>query len=161
MRYQMRQKLVSFGDDFTIKDRGGRPVYYVDGRALALRQRLEMRDTQGNEVAEIRERFVSLLKTYDIYRDGRHFATLSKQISIFRDRFEVDVPGPNDYSVRGNILDYEYSIYRQGQQVAQVSKGWFTIRDSYGIDIVAGEDDVIILATAVVLDLITHNTGEG
>lgn len=154
----MQQQLVSFGDDFTIKDEYGRAVYYVDGRALALRQRLSMKDTQGNEVADIRERMVSLLKTYDIYRDDKHFATLSKQISLFRDKFEVDVPGPNDYNVRGNILDYEYAVYRGGKQVAEVSKAWFTFRDSYGIDIVAGEDDIIILATAVVLDLIVHDS---
>ena len=34
MRYQMRQKLFAFGDDFTIKDDAGRDVFFVDGGAL-------------------------------------------------------------------------------------------------------------------------------
>lgn len=31
-RYQLRQKLWTFGDDFAICDEAGREVYYVDGR---------------------------------------------------------------------------------------------------------------------------------
>jgi uncharacterized protein YxjI len=41
--------------------------------------------------------------------------------------------------------------------VAQVSKTWFSIRDTYGVEIAAGEDDVLILASAVVIDMISHD----
>ena len=34
-RYQMRQKLVSIGDDFWIENDRGERVYKVDGKALA------------------------------------------------------------------------------------------------------------------------------
>jgi uncharacterized protein YxjI len=40
--------------------------------------------------------------------------------------------------------------------VATVSKRWFSIRDTYGIDISPGENDVLILASAVVIDLCSH-----
>jgi len=33
----------------------------------------------------------------------------------------------------------------------------FAMTDTYGIDIVSGEDDVAILATAVVVDLVCHD----
>ena len=36
MRYQIKEKLLSFGDDFRIKDHDGRDVYFVDGRAFNL-----------------------------------------------------------------------------------------------------------------------------
>jgi len=37
-----------------------------------------------------------------------------------------------------------------------VSKKWFSLSDTYAIDIDEGEDDVLILASAVVIDLVAH-----
>jgi uncharacterized protein YxjI len=38
-----------------------------------------------------------------------------------------------------------------------VSKAFFSFGDTYGIDIVPGEDDISILATVVVIDLVCHD----
>lgn len=49
MRYLLKQKLFSFGDDFTIKDDEGRAVYQVDGRAFTLlREKLSFEDLAGH-----------------------------------------------------------------------------------------------------------------
>jgi uncharacterized protein YxjI len=37
-----------------------------------------------------------------------------------------------------------------------VSKQWFSWTDTYGIDIAAGEDDILLLASAVVVDEACH-----
>jgi uncharacterized protein YxjI len=68
----------------------------------------------------------------------------------------VDVPGPDDLEARGNLLDHEYTFTRGGQVVAEVSKKWFSWTDSYGIDVSEGEDDALILACAVVIDMASH-----
>jgi uncharacterized protein YxjI len=47
-RYQMRQKLISFGDDFYIKDEVGRNVFKVDCKVLRGRR---IRDQYLVEVA--------------------------------------------------------------------------------------------------------------
>lgn len=49
MRYVMRQKLLSFGDDFTIKDAEGRDVLYVDGKVLSLGDKLIFKDGQDHD----------------------------------------------------------------------------------------------------------------
>jgi uncharacterized protein YxjI len=33
---------------------------------------------------------------------------------------------------------------------------WFSFSDTYGIDVAPGEDDVLILASAVVIDQVCH-----
>jgi uncharacterized protein YxjI len=43
-----------------------------------------------------------------------------------------------------------------GRSVATVSKQWFTWTDSYGVDIEDGQDDVLILASTVVIDMACH-----
>lgn len=159
MRYQIREKILCFGDDFRIQDTEGRDVYFVDGRAFKLlREKLSFRDMQGNELAFIREKLIALRKTYEIYREGRLVAAVRKDLfNLFRCNFTVDVPGPNDYRASGSFLDHNYTFERGGETVAEVSKRWLTIRDTYGVDIRDGEDDILILASAVVIDQICHD----
>ena len=68
----------------------------------------------------------------------------------------VDVPGPNDLEARGDFLDHEYVFTRGDREVATVSKRWFSLGDTYGVETADGEDDVLILASAVVVDQACH-----
>ena len=65
------------------------------------------------------------------------------------------VDGP-DLRVQGNIVDHEYTIEQDGAKVAEVSKRWFRVRDTYGVEVAPGENDVLILAVAAVLDNMAH-----
>jgi uncharacterized protein YxjI len=53
----------------------------------------------------------------------------------------------------GDLLDHEFSIRRGGQTVATISKQWFSMRDTYAVDVAPGQDDVLILASVLALDL--------
>jgi uncharacterized protein YxjI len=70
MRYIMRQKLFSWGDDFTIKTEDGRDAFFVDGKAFSLGNQLSFQDMNGNELAFIRQRLLAWGPTYEIYRGG-------------------------------------------------------------------------------------------
>jgi uncharacterized protein YxjI len=153
----MQQKWLALGDDFAIKTEGGAQPYFVDGRAFSWGNKLSMKDAAGREVAFIAQRMLSWGPTYEIYRDGGLFAVVKKELfTFFKCAFTVDVPGPNDYEATGDFLDREYTFVRRGKKVARVSKNFFALTDTYGIEIVNGEDDITILAAAVVIDLCCH-----
>lgn len=153
----MKEKIFSFGDDFAIRDEAGRDAYYVDGRAFSFGDKLSVKDASGNEQAFVRQKLLSWGPTYEIYRGGNLVAVVKKELfTFFRARFTVDVPGPDDLEAQGNFLDMEYTFERHGRRVATVSKRFFSFADTYGIDIADGEDDVLILASAVVIDLVCH-----
>ena len=76
--------------------------------------------------------------------------------TLVRARFTVDVPGPGDLEAKGNFLEHNYVFERGGREVARASKKWVSLSDTYSIDIDEGEDDVLILASAVVIDLVSH-----
>ena len=155
MRYLLRQKLLAFGDDFTIQDEAGRDVFLVDGRAFSLGDKLALRDTAGNELAFIRQKLLAWGPTYEVHRNGQLQAVVKKALfSFLRHRFTVDVDGPDDLEATGNLLDYEYTFSRGDRTVATVSKRWFSFTDTYGVEVADGEDDVLILASAVVIDLV-------
>jgi uncharacterized protein YxjI len=157
MRYLMKQKLFCFGDDFTIKDEAGNDVFFVDGKVFSLGDKLSFQDLNGNELAFIQQKLLAWGPTYEIYCDGELAAVVKKELfTFFNCRFTVDVPGPDDYEAQGNFTDMEYTFTRGGGQVAEVSKRWFAFSDTYGVDIADGEDDVLILASTVVIDMVCH-----
>ena len=157
MRYVMKQKLFSWGDDFHIKDDAGRDVFFVDGRAFSLGNKLSFQDLNGNELAFIRQKLLSWGPTYEITRGDQLLAVVKKELfTFFRCKFTVDVPGPDDLEAQGDFLDMEYVFERGGRRVAEVSKRWFSWSDTYGADIAEGEDDVLILASTVVIDMVCH-----
>jgi uncharacterized protein YxjI len=161
-RYKMRERLLSIGEDFTIEDERGHPVYQVDGKVLRLRATFVIKDRHGNEVATIREKKLALRDSMHILRGGEPIATIRKAwFTPFRDKFAIDVTGGEDMVAQGDILDHEYAIRRAGETVAHVSKQWFSFRDTYGIEIASGEDDGLILAIAVAIDEMAHDPNEG
>ena len=157
MRYLMKQKLFCFGDDFTIKDEAGSDRFFVDGKAFSFGEKLSFQDLNGNELAFIRQKLLSWGPTYEITRGAELLAVVKKQLfTLFRCKFTVDVPGPDDLEAQGSFLEMEYKFERGGRTVAEVSKRWFAWNDTYGVDIAAGEDDVLILASTVVIDMVCH-----
>jgi uncharacterized protein YxjI len=161
MRYLMKQKLFCFGDDFAIKNEAGDDVFFVDGKVFTIGQKLSFQDMHGKELAFIQQKLLSWGPTYEIYRDGELAAVVKKHLfTFFRCAFTVDVPGPDDIEAQGSFLDMEYSFMRAGQHVAEVSKRWFSFSDTYGVDIADGEDDVLLLASTVVIDMVCHADGK-
>ena len=152
--YLIRERFFRMGEDSDITDEHGRPVLHVDGKVLSLRNRLVLRDPEGREVAQVQRKLVAMRPTYQISVAGQEAAEVRKRFfTPFGDRFTIDVPGPDDLEMRGNLFDHEFTISRGGQTVATVSKGWFSMRDIYAVDVASGQDDLLILASVLALDL--------
>jgi len=158
-RYTIRQKLISIGDDFWIENAKGQKVFKVDGKALRLRKTLEFEDTKGRKLAQIKERILAIKDTMVIEdAHGRDIATVKQAlIAPLRDKWNVNVKGGEDLVVQGNILDLEYDIRQGRKRVAEVSKKWFTITDTYDVEIEDGQNDILILAIAVAIDMMAHD----
>ena len=156
-RYVMKQKVLCLGNDYQVKDAEGQLVYSIDGRAFSLGQKLSFQDPDGNELAFIAQKLLSWGPTYQIYRNAELAAVVKKKLfTLFRCAFTVDVPGPDDLLAQGDFWEYEYTFSRGDRQVGQVSKRFFAWADTYGIDVDEGEDDVLLIASAVVIDLCCH-----
>ena len=161
MRYVMRQKLLSFGDDFTIRDESGADRYFVDGKVFSIGDKLSFQDMSGNELARIEQKVLSLVKTYRIYRGGQLIATVRKKpFTLFRDAFELEDAAAGELDAQGDFFDREYEFTRDGRTIAVVSKRFFSFSDTYGVDVAEGEDDVLILAATVVIDQCSHDDKE-
>jgi uncharacterized protein YxjI len=154
----MRQKLLSLADNFTIKNEQEQDVFLVKGKVFSFGDKLSFQDLAGNELVFIDQRLLNWSPTYELWKGDELLAVVKRELfSFIHHRFTVDVPGPNDLEAEGDFLDHEYTISRGGSVVATVSKRWFSWADTYGIEIADGEDDVLVLATAVVVDMVCHD----
>jgi uncharacterized protein YxjI len=152
--YVIRERFFRLGDDSEVTDDQGRPVLQVDGKVFSLRNRLVLRDPEGREVAQVHRKLAALRPTYEVSVGGREAARIRKHLfTPFGDRFTIDVPGPDDLEMAGDLFDHEFTIKRGGQTVATVSKRWLSMRDTYAVDVAPGEDDLLILASVLALDL--------
>ena len=158
-RYQMREKMVSIGDDFWIENIAGQRTYKVDGKALRVRDTLNFEDAHGNLLCKIQERKVRVKDSMEVEdASGSRVAMIKKAIvSPVRDRYSVQIKNGPDLEVKGNILDHEYTIGEGRDKIAEVSKKWFRIRDSYGVEIDPGRDDIIVLAVTVCIDQMAND----
>ena len=62
---------------------------------------------------------MALRPTYQISLAGREAAEVRKHFfTPFGDRFTIDVPGPDDLEMEGDLFDHEFIIRRGDQPVA-------------------------------------------
>jgi uncharacterized protein YxjI len=157
-QYQMRQKLVAFGDDFWIETNRGQRVFKVDGKMLRIRQTLNFEDAHGQVLCRIQERMLRIKDSMEIEGPNGERAAMVKKalIAPLRERWVAKVGDGPDLDVQGNILDHEYTIEEGRTKVAEVSKKWFRIADTYGVEIAPGQNDILILAITVCVDAMAH-----
>jgi uncharacterized protein YxjI len=157
-RYQMREKLVSFGDDFWIENDRGERVFKVNGKMMRVRGTLEFENTEGKVKAQIQERMLRAKDSMAIEDGKGHKAAEVKRalITPIRERWVVRIADGPDLEVQGDLLAHEYRIGDGKQKVAKVSKKWFRIRDSYGVQIEPDQNDAVILAVTVAIDAMVH-----
>jgi uncharacterized protein YxjI len=154
--YVIRERLFRLGEDSDITDEAGRPVLHVDGKVLSLRNRLILRDPAGREAGQVHRKLAALRPAYQITLAGQDVAEVRKHLfTPFGERFTIDVHGGGDMTVDGDLFSHEFTIQRDGDAVATISKRWLSVTASYAVEVAPGEDDVLILASVLALDLAT------
>jgi uncharacterized protein YxjI len=154
-RYQMQQRLLSIGDDSWIEDDQGRKAFLVDGKALRVRDTWVLKDARGDEVAEIKERKLSVRDAMKIHVGGRE-ATVKKALVGIRDRYHIELDGGDDLKAHGNIVDHEYEIEGDDGTIGTISKKWFRVRDTYGVEVAPGVDPALVLSITVAIDALSR-----
>ena len=79
--FQMRQKMISIGDDYWIENDAGDRVFRVNGKAMRLRNTLDLEDTQGTQLCRIQTRVLHIRDSMAIEdADGEQLALVHKAL---------------------------------------------------------------------------------
>jgi uncharacterized protein YxjI len=151
MKYQVRDRIFGIGDDYWIEDEHGRKAFLVDGKALRLRDTLEIKDASGQVLITLREKMFSIRDAMTIERDGEALATIRrKRLSLLRNHYRVSLVEGTELDVSGKILDREFAIEYDGELLAEISRRWLSVRETYGVNVVREDaDHALLLAVAV------------
>jgi len=159
-RYIMRQRMFALGQDFTINNAAGQPCFKIDGKVRLVKESLKFRDMQGNLLYKLDEKVIRIRESFDILNpNGQVVAKVHNAIiDPLRERFTIEIPGGENMTTMGKVIWAQYDIQRGQRQVAKISKQFSWIgRDQYVVDVAQGEDDCLILAITVVIDMMVSN----
>jgi uncharacterized protein YxjI len=156
-RYQIRKRMISIGDDYMIENDRGEHVFKLNGKALPIRKTIRFEDMHGRELCKIQERMLHLRDSMEIEDPLGFRMALVQRVMMPREQWTIKVKHGPDLRVQGDAVDHEYTIERDKQRVAEVSKRWFQAHGTYGVEVAPGENDILILATAAVIDTMAHH----
>lgn len=94
----------------------------------------------------IRERFFRLGEDSEITDEhGRPVLQVDGKVLSLHNRLVLRDPGGREVA----------QVHRKlvAMRPTYVSKRWFSMRDTYAVDVAAGQDDLLILASVLALDL--------
>src|SRR5215469_17532249 len=100
--YQIRQRMISIGDDYMIENDRGEHVFKLDGKALPIRRTIRFEDMDGHELCKIQERMLHLKDSMEIEDPAGHRIALVQKAMITpqRERWTVKIKHGPDLSVQ-------------------------------------------------------------
>ncbi|MFF4228868.1 LURP-one-related/scramblase family protein [Streptomyces sp. NPDC001820] len=151
MKYLVRDKILAIGDDYWIEDEHGRRAFLVDGKALRLRDTLELKDPTGLVLITLRKKMFSLRDAMTIERDGEPLATIrKKRLSLVRNHYRVTLAEGTELDVSGRILDREFGVEYEGELLAHISRQWLRVRETYAVNVVREDADAALMIAVAV-----------
>ena len=153
MKLYIREKIFTWGDQFSVMDQSGREKYFVEGEVFSWGKKLHVKDAQGREAAFIKQELLTFLPCYHVYVGGREVARVRKEFSFFTPRYSVEGPG---WQVSGHFWEHDYEITQNGRIVVTIRKEWMTWGDSYELDIANPADELAALAVVVTIDCVAE-----
>ncbi len=156
MRVNIRQKVFSFGDKFSVNTEDGTPIIYVEGQVFSLGNKLHVLDTNGDELFYIEQKIFKFLPEYRIFSNGEEVAFLKKEFTFLKPKINI-TSKYGDFTIDGNVLGYNFNIYKQGNITATISKKFVAFSDTYTLDIFDEENIPFMITLTIVIDQILHD----
>lgn len=156
MRYLIKQKFFSLSDGFTIKDEAGNDCFKVKSKVITVGKKLSLCDMSDKEAAFIEQKLLKLFPEYHISVDSQEVMVIKQKFSLLSKKFAI-TGSAGEYEVEGNLRAKDFRITKNGSISAVISKKFLAVSDTYTIDIDDKENNALMLAVAIVLDMVCND----
>ncbi len=154
MKLYIKERVFTWGDQFTVKDEHGSDKYIVEGEVFTWGKKLHVYDMDGNEVAFIKQEVWSFLPTYYVFCGDRQVAEIKKEFSFLFPRYSIEGLG---WEIEGRFMAHDYEITKAGRSIVTISKEWMTWGDSYELTIADPVDEIVALAVVLTIDCVVES----
>ena len=154
MRYVIRDQSSLRSREMSIEDHHGQRLFRVHGPMVRVRDELRLDDAQGVEQAWIKDPVLGDSSTFEIYRDGAHFADV-KTVAAGNVLEGYDIvirSGGEPLRARGDMFERDFSVTERGQKAARVKRH---PNNAVELETESGQDEVLLLAGVVAIGAMT------
>ncbi len=151
MKLYIKQKVFTWGDQFTVKDERGEDRYYVEGEIFSFGKKLHIYNMAGREVAFIKQEVWKFMPQYTVFCDGREVATIRKEFTFLFPRYVIDGLG---WEIDGSFMAHDYEITEAGKTIVSINKEWMTWGDTYELTITDPRQEILALAVVLTIDCV-------
>ncbi len=149
MKLLFKQRFFSWFDSYDIYNEASETVYTVKGQ-LSWGHLLKIYDAQGYEVGTVKQKVLTWLPKFEMYRGSQYMGCISKEFTLFSHKYDIDY---NGWHIEGDWLGWDYSVMdSRGNVVARVSKELWNWTDTYVIDVYDPADALCALMLVLAID---------
>ena len=151
MKLYIKQKVFTWGDQFTVKDERGEDRYYVEGEVFSFGKKLHIYNMAGREVAFIKQEVWKFMPQYTVFCNGHEVATIRKEFTFLFPRYVIDGLG---WEIDGSFMAHDYEITEAGKPIVTINKEWMTWGDTYELTITDPQQEILALAVVLTIDCV-------
>ena len=151
MKLYIKQKVFTWGDQFTVKDERGEDRYYVEGEVFSFGKKLHIYNMAGREVAFIKQEVWKFMPQYTVFCNGHEVATIRKEFTFLFPRYVIDGLG---WEIDGSFMAHDYEITEAGRPIVTICKEWMTWGDTYELTITDPQQEILALAVVLTIDCV-------
>lgn len=161
MRYQVKPRLFVIGRNGDIYDERGNIAYQGQGKFFGFRDEARLVDADGCQVAYLQSRMFVFPKSFHIEIGDRSIAKVVCKPFSFRLAFDIVLDTGEKWALRGSWGDNSFELVDcNGSIIAQIALGRVALADGYDIYIADGQDALLVLMIAGVLEIAAEQGGE-
>ena len=153
MKLYIKEKVFTWGDQFTVKDAAGNDRFFVQGEVFSWGKKLHVYDVHRREVAFIQQELFTFLPRYTVYSGGREIAQVKKEFTFLFPKYTIEGLG---WEIDGTLWAHDYQITKNGCPIVTIQKEWMTWGDSYELDIRNPADEIVALAVVLTIDCVVE-----
>ena len=150
MELLIKQRVFSWTDSYDVYDENGQPRYFVKAEFLTLGHQIHVYDVQtGRELGSIHQQLLTFLPAFEVVLNGQTVGSVRKRFSLLFPRYDVDY---RDWSVEGDLLNWDYEVTRGSETVMTISKELLHWGDTYTLRYQNPADELPGLLLVIAID---------
>ena len=143
----------------SITDEQGNVKYYTKSSFVTIKGKTEVMDADGEIIANLEKKVVSLHEVRFItMADGRKITLSNELMHVVKDVTNIKELG---WQLQGNLIGLTFNLIdEKGSPVATVGKKAISVRDKYCIDIYQPAQEQVVVAIVVQLEKMLEDRAE-
>ena len=118
MKLLIKQRVFSWTDTYDVYDEYDEPKYFVKAEMFRLTHQIHIYDRNRNEIGMIKQRFFTLMPTFDIEINGQPFGSIEKKFTFFKPKYNLDYNGWRCERLRG--LQYGCADFKKAVPLGEI-----------------------------------------